>query len=78
MFVVDVIFKLFFMNLFLLCHANKQPQIFFQQISRYTIPVCSLSSVILERFENSIGHQVQINFIPHVGALCVIPKSRID
>ena len=40
MFVVDVIFKLFFMNLFLLCQANKQPKIFFQQISRHMIPVC--------------------------------------
>ena len=38
-FVVDVCFKLFFMNLFLLCHANKQPQIFFQQISPHTIKV---------------------------------------
>ena len=78
MFVVDVLLKLFFMNLFLLCHANKKPQIFFQQISRHTIPVCSLSCVMLERFENSIGQQVQINYIQHVDALCVIHNSRID
>ena len=64
------------MNLFLLCHANEQTLIFLQQILRHMVLV--LSPALLERYKNSIGQNVQKNYIQFLDSICVIPNWRID